>query len=107
MGTRFVSSKESPVHSNFKDSIINSPIDGTLILNKKSKPVIRAIKTDLTNKIDEEGVMDMSADMSITPSSSILLVKSVFIALITGFDFLFNIRVPSIGELIIESLKLE
>jgi len=61
MGTRFVSSKESPVHSNFKDSIINSPIDGTLILNKKSKPVIRAIKTDLTNKIDEEGIMDMSA----------------------------------------------
>jgi len=65
MGTRFVSSKESPVHSNFKDSIINSPIDGTLILNKKSKPVIRAIKTDLTNKIDEEGVMDMSALMKI------------------------------------------
>ena len=65
MGTRFVSSKESPVHSNFKDSIINSPIDGTLILNKKSKPVIRAIKTDLTNKIDEEGVMGMSALMKI------------------------------------------
>ena len=65
MGTRFVSSKESPVHSNFKDSIINSPIDGTLILNKKSKPVIRAIKTDLTNKIDKEGVMDMSALMKI------------------------------------------
>ena len=65
MGTRFVSSKESPVHSNFKDSIINSPIDGTLILNKKSKPVIRAIKTDLTKKIDEEGVMDMSALMKI------------------------------------------
>ena len=65
MGTRFVSSKESPVHSNFKDSIINSPIDGTLILNKKSKPVIRAIKTDLTNKIDEEGIMDMTALMKI------------------------------------------
>ena len=65
MGTRFVSSLESPVHTNFKDSIINAPIDGTLILNKKSKPVVRALKTDLTNKIDEEGVMDMSALMNI------------------------------------------
>ena len=65
MGTRFVSSLESPVHTNFKDSIINAPIDGTLILNKKSKPVVRALKTDLTKKIDEEGVMDMSALMNI------------------------------------------
>lgn len=65
MGTRFVSSLESPVHTNFKDSIINAPIDGTLILNKKSKPVVRALKTDLTKKIDEDGVMDMSALMNI------------------------------------------
>jgi enoyl-[acyl-carrier protein] reductase II len=65
MGTRFVSSLESPVHTNFKDSIINAPIDGTLILNKKSKPVVRALKTDLAKKIDEEGVMDMSALMNI------------------------------------------
>ena len=65
MGTRFVSSLESPVHTNFKDSIINAPIDGTLILNKKSKPVVRALKTYLAKKIDEEGVMDMSALMNI------------------------------------------
>jgi enoyl-[acyl-carrier protein] reductase II len=65
MGTRFVSSLESPVHNNFKDSIIDSPIDGTLVLNKKSKPVIRALKTDLTNKINEDGKMDMSALMNI------------------------------------------
>ena len=50
MGTRFVSSLESPVHTNFKDSIINAPIDGTLILNKKSKPVVRALKTDIKKK---------------------------------------------------------
>ena len=65
MGTRFVSSLESPVHNNFKNSIIDSPIDGTLVLNKKSKPVIRALKTDLTNKINEDGKMDMSALMNI------------------------------------------
>ena len=65
MGTRFVSSKESPVHNNFKNKIIDSGIDGTMVLNKKSKPVIRALKTDLTNDINEKGIMDMSAMMNI------------------------------------------
>ena len=65
MGTRFVSSLESPVHNNFKNSILESPIDGTWVLNKQSKPVIRALKTDLTNKINEDGIMDMSALMNI------------------------------------------
>ena len=65
MGTRFVSSKESPVHNNFKNKIIDSGIDGTMGLNKKSKPVIRALKTDLTNDINEKGIMDMSAMMKI------------------------------------------
>ena len=65
MGTRFVSSKESPVHVNFKNKIIDSGIDGTLVLNKKSRPVIRALKTQLTNNINEKGVMDMSAMMNI------------------------------------------
>ena len=48
MGTRFVSSLESPVHDNFKNKIIDSGIDGTYILNKKSKPEIRALKSHLT-----------------------------------------------------------
>ena len=65
MGTRFVSSKESPVHVNFKNKIIDSGIDGTMVLNKKSKPVIRALKTELTNNINEKGVMDMTAMMNI------------------------------------------
>ena len=65
MGTRFVSSVESPVHRNFKDKIIDSGIDGTLILNKSSKPVIRALKSDLTKEIDQKGEMDMTAMMNI------------------------------------------
>ena len=65
MGTRFVSSVESPVHENFKNKIIESGIDGTYILNKKSKPVIRALKTNLTKDIDEKGEMDMTALMNI------------------------------------------
>ncbi|SUZ69325.1 uncharacterized protein METZ01_LOCUS22179 [marine metagenome] len=63
MGTRFVSSKESPVHENFKNKILDSTIQGTWILNKTSKPVIRALRTDFTKKIHEAGVMEMN-DMS-------------------------------------------
>ena len=65
MGTRFVSSKESPVHINFKNKIIDAGIDDTLVLNKKSRPVIRALKTNLTKDIDDKGVMDMSSMMNI------------------------------------------
>ncbi len=65
MGTRFVSSLESPVHNNFKNKIIDSGIDGTYILNKKSKPVIRALKTNLTEDIDRKGEMDMTVLMNI------------------------------------------
>ena len=63
MGTRFVSSKESPVHENFKNKILDSTIQGTWILNKTSKPVIRALRTEFTKKIHESGVMEMK-DMS-------------------------------------------
>ena len=65
MGTRFVSSVESPVHDNFKNKIVDSGIDGTLILNKSSKPVIRALKSNLTNNIDKKGKMDMTSMMNI------------------------------------------
>jgi enoyl-[acyl-carrier protein] reductase II len=65
MGTRFVSSKESPVHDNFKNKILKSGIDGTLILNKASKPVIRALKSNLTHDINQKGHMDMSSMMKI------------------------------------------
>ena len=65
MGTRFVSSKESPVHINFKNKILESNIDGTLMLNKSSKPVIRALKSELTNSIDKKGMMEMADFMKI------------------------------------------
>tara|TARA_B100001059_G_scaffold73512_1_gene71018 strand:+ start:1339 stop:2262 length:924 start_codon:yes stop_codon:yes gene_type:complete len=65
MGTRFVSSSESPVHSNFKNKIVESGIDGTIMLNKTSKPVIRALKSKLTKDIHQKGQMDMTAMMNI------------------------------------------
>jgi enoyl-[acyl-carrier protein] reductase II len=61
MGTRFVSCAESPVHINYKNAIINAKETGTLMLNKKSTPCIRALKSGRTLAIYEEGVMSFEA----------------------------------------------
>lgn len=57
MGTRFVSAAESPVHHNYKQAIIDAKETGTLVLNKKSTPCIRALKTDRTARIYDDGLM--------------------------------------------------
>jgi enoyl-[acyl-carrier protein] reductase II len=57
MGTRFVCSAESPVHMNYKQAIIDAKETGTYVLNKKSTPCIRALKTNRTAAIHEEGLM--------------------------------------------------
>jgi enoyl-[acyl-carrier protein] reductase II len=61
MGTRFVSCAESPVHANYKNAIIDAKETGTLVLNKKSTPCIRALKSQRTLAIYEEGVMSFEA----------------------------------------------
>jgi enoyl-[acyl-carrier protein] reductase II len=61
MGTRFVSCAESPVHANYKNAIVNAKETGTLVLNKKSTPCIRALKSQRTLAIYEEGVMSFEA----------------------------------------------
>ena len=60
MGTRFVSSKESPVHENWKNAILNGTESDTYVLNKTGSPCLRAIKTDYTKEIFDKGSMDMS-----------------------------------------------
>lgn len=57
MGTRFVSSAESPVHDNYKSAIVDAPTTGTYVLNKKASPCIRALKTERTRKIYDDGLM--------------------------------------------------
>ena len=61
MGTRFVSCAESPVHTNYKNAIINASETSTLMLNKKSTPCIRALKSQRTLAIYEEGVMSFES----------------------------------------------
>jgi enoyl-[acyl-carrier protein] reductase II len=57
MGTRFVSCAESPVHDNYKQAIVQAGDTGTWVLNKKSSPCIRALKSQRTAAIHEAGVM--------------------------------------------------
>ncbi len=57
MGTRFVSCAESPVHENYKAAITNGKETGTWVLNKKASPCIRALKSERTKAIYDEGLM--------------------------------------------------
>ncbi len=61
MGTRFVSCAESPVHINYKNAILAAKETGTFVLNKKSTPCIRTLKSNLTTEIHEAGVMSFEA----------------------------------------------
>ncbi len=57
MGTRFVASVESPVHDHYKQAIVAADATGTWVLNKKSTPCIRALKTAFSQTIHEAGLM--------------------------------------------------
>ena len=61
MGTRFVSCLESPVHANYKNAIVDAKETGTFILNKKATPCIRALKSQRTQAIYDEGLMSFEA----------------------------------------------
>ena len=61
MGTRFVSCSESPVHANYKNAIVGASETGTWVLNKKASPCIRALKSQRTQAIFEQGLMSADA----------------------------------------------
>ncbi|MDD5335463.1 MAG: nitronate monooxygenase [Rhodoferax sp.] len=61
MGTRFVCCAESPVHLNYKNAIVDAGETGTWMLNKKATPCIRALKSQRTRAIHEQGVMSADA----------------------------------------------
>ena len=117
MGTRFVSCLESPVHINYKNAIIGAKETGTLMLNKKSTPCIRALKSNRTLAIYEEGVMSFEAmkgirslyfdgDMEAAPAlagqsagliDSIKTAKEVIDDTVAGF-FEITARLGALGQ---------
>lgn len=60
LGTRMVSSLESPVHGNWKDAIVNAAETDTVFLNRFHSPALRALRTNRSLELEkrvEENVM--------------------------------------------------
>ena len=60
MGTRMVSSAESPVHDNWKQAILGAAETDTVFLNRFSKPGLRALRTERTTLLERQDQVDMS-----------------------------------------------
>jgi enoyl-[acyl-carrier protein] reductase II len=54
MGTRMVSSAESPVHANWKQAIVDAKETDTVFLNRFSKPGLRALRTERTTRLERD-----------------------------------------------------
>ena len=61
MGTRMVSAAESPVHDNWKHAIVAAAETDTVVLNRFSRPTLRALRTDRTNRLERQEEMEPGA----------------------------------------------
>lgn len=52
MGTRMVSAAESPVHDNWKQSIVDAEETDTVFLNRFFSPSLRALRTERTTRLE-------------------------------------------------------
>lgn len=56
MGTRILSSAESPVHANWKDAIVSADSTDTVFLNRAGPgPALRALRTERTTRLEKDG----------------------------------------------------
>ena len=61
MGTRMVSAAESPVHDNWKRAIVDAAETDTVFLNRHSRPGLRALRTELTTRLEREEAVDLGS----------------------------------------------
>jgi enoyl-[acyl-carrier protein] reductase II len=54
MGTRMLSSEESPVHANYKQAVLDAPETGTVFLNRFAKPGFRVLATPFSEQLERE-----------------------------------------------------
>ena len=65
MGTRILSSEESPVHQNWKDAIFAADATDTVFLNRPGPgPALRALSTERTERILKEGVENIFGEFA-------------------------------------------
>ncbi|MEC7531563.1 MAG: nitronate monooxygenase, partial [Actinomycetota bacterium] len=64
MGTQMLSCLESPVHINWKESIVNARETDTVFLNQKHSPALRALRTDRSERLAdmEENIFGQFGD---------------------------------------------
>lgn len=65
MGTRFVSAAESPVHANYKTAIVTGGEADTVMLNRRTSPRMRALKSTASQAMFEAGEIPKDAFKSI------------------------------------------
>jgi enoyl-[acyl-carrier protein] reductase II len=54
LGTRMVSSAESPVHPNWKEAIVRAEETDTVFLNRFHSPALRALRTERSTRLEKE-----------------------------------------------------
>ena len=61
LGTRMVSSAESPVHDNWKQAVLDAQETDTVFLNQHTSPALRALRTERTNALEFDTETDAMA----------------------------------------------
>lgn len=64
MGTRMLTCSESPVHSNWKNAIVDSKETDTVFLNQQGRPALRALRTERTSELELLGQFNMKDHMA-------------------------------------------
>ncbi|HEX4220013.1 MAG TPA: nitronate monooxygenase [Acidimicrobiales bacterium] len=59
MGTRMVSAAESPVHTNYKQLVVDADATDTVVLSAHSSPAYRVMRTPLTESLQQEPAVRM------------------------------------------------
>ena len=62
LGTRMVASKESPVHDNWKQAIVNAKETDTVFLSRFAPPALRALRTERTTRLEKDPAQSGMAD---------------------------------------------
>jgi enoyl-[acyl-carrier protein] reductase II len=62
LGTRMVASKESPVHDNWKQAIVNAKETDTVFLARFAPPALRALRTERTTRLEKDPAHSGMAD---------------------------------------------
>ena len=65
MGTRMVSSAESPVHDNYKRLVLDADATDTVVLSAHSSPAYRVMRTPFTESLEREPSVVMGSTVGI------------------------------------------